>query len=200
MRKTKIICTIGPACSNEATLAAMVKAGMNVARLNFSHGTHESHRRMIDMIKKVREEMDVPLGIMLDTKGPEYRIRTLRGGKATLVDGQTFALTTEDITGDDTRVSVSYKGTVKELSVGDVVTICNGLVILRVEELTETDAICRVENGGEISDNKSMSFPGKVLKQEYLSEQDKADLLFGIANDVDLIACSFVSTVRIWRR
>ncbi|MBQ9120756.1 MAG: pyruvate kinase [Clostridia bacterium] len=194
MRKTKIICTIGPACSDEKTLTAMVKAGMNVARLNFSHGTHESHKKMIDMIKKVRDEMDVPLGIMLDTKGPEYRIRTLRDGKATLMDGDLFALTTEDIVGDNTRVSVSYKGTVKELSVGDVVTICNGLVILRVEELTDTDAICRVENGGEISDNKSMSFPGKVLNQEYLSEQDKSDLLFGIENDVDLIACSFVSS------
>ena len=194
MRKTKIICTIGPACSNETTLTEMVKAGMNVARLNFSHGTHESHKKMIDLVKKVREDMDVPLAIMLDTKGPEYRIRALKDGRATLVDGQTFALTTEDIVGDNTRVSVSYKGTVKELSVGDVVTICNGLVVLRVESLTDTDAICRVENGGEISNNKSMSFPGKVLNQEYLSEQDKADLLFGIENDVDLIACSFVST------
>lgn len=193
MRKTKIICTIGPACSNEETLIKMVKAGMNVARLNFSHGTHESHKVLIDLVKKVREQTNQPLAIMLDTKGPEYRIRTLEGGKATLVDGELFALTTEDIVGNNKRVSVSYKGTVKELSVGDVVSICNGLVVLRVEELTETDAICRVENGGEISDNKSMSFPGKVLNQEYLSEQDKSDLLFGIEQDVDFIACSFVS-------
>lgn len=193
MRKTKIVCTIGPACSDEETLTGMCQAGMNVARLNFSHGTHEEHREKIDLIKRVREKLGLPIAIMLDTKGPEYRIRTFQGGKVTLKEGDTFTFTTRQVEGDETRVSVSYAGLAQDLQVGDRVLVNNGLLIFEVTALTDTDVVCTVIAGGELSDRKSMSFPNKVLKQVYLSEQDKSDLLFGIEQDVDFVACSFVS-------
>lgn len=193
MRKTKIICTVGPACNNEEALTKMCLAGMNVARLNFSHGTHAEHKVMIDLIKRVREKLDLPIAIMLDTKGPEYRIKTFKDGKITLYDGDEFIFTTEDVEGDKKRVSVNYKGLIDDLSVGDTILVNNGLVIFRVKELTGTEAVCTVITGGELSNQKSMSFPNKVLKQTFLSEQDKSDILFGIENDIDYIAASFVS-------
>ncbi len=193
MRKTKIICTIGPACDNEATLTKMCLAGMNVARLNFSHGTHEEHKEKIDLIKRVRELVNMPIAIMLDTKGPEYRIKTFKDKKITLTEGDRFTFTTEEIVGDESRVSVSYKRLNEELNPGDKILLNNGLVIFKVDSITGSDIVCTVESGGELSDRKSMSFPGKVLHQEYLSEQDKADLLFGIKEDVDFVAASFVS-------
>ena len=194
MRKTKIVCTIGPASETEEVLVGLCKAGMNVARLNFSHGTYEDHQRRIDLIKKVREDLHLPITIMLDTKGPEYRIKTFKTKSVELNDGDTFTFTTKDIEGDRERVSVNYDGLVNDLSVGDTVLVNNGLVIFEVMEITDTDVICKVITGGVISDRKSMSFPGKVLKQKYLSEQDKEDLLFGIKNEVDYVAASFVSS------
>ncbi len=194
MRKTKIICTIGPASETEDVLREMCLAGMNVARLNFSHGTHEEHKKKIDLIKKVREELDLPIAIMLDTKGPEYRIRTFENKKVQLKDGDTFTLTTRDVVGNESIVSVSYDRLMEDLSVGDRVLINNGLVIMEVRALTATDAVCDVIVGGELSDRKSMNFPNKVMTNDYLSEQDKSDLLFGIENDVDFVAASFVST------
>ena len=193
MRKTKIVCTIGPACSTEKALTELCLAGMNVARLNFSHGTHEQHLGMINLIKSVRQKLNVPVAIMLDTKGPEYRIKAFKDGRVTLNDGDTFTFTTNEVEGTNEIVSVTYKGMIKDLNVGDRISVNNGLVIFEVIKLTETDAICKVIVGGEISNSKSMSFPNKVLNQEYLSEQDKKDLLFGIENDVDFVACSFVS-------
>ena len=193
MKKTKLICTMGPACSNEDTLARMIHGGMNVARFNFSHGTHEEHRARMDLVKKVRRTLNAPIAIMLDTKGPEYRIRTFANHKVFLNDGDTFTFTPDEIEGDETRVSVSYKDLAQDLHPGDKVLLNNGLVIFEVVELAGNDVVCRVLVGGEISDRKSMSFPNKVLKQAYLSEQDKADLLFGIEMDVDFVACSFVS-------
>ncbi len=194
LRKTKIICTIGPACENEETLTAMCKAGMNVARLNFSHGTHEDHLKRIQLIRSVREKLNLPIAIMLDTKGPEYRIKTFANGPVMLKDGDLFSLTTEDIQGNETKVSVTYTSLTEELVPGDTVLINNGLVILKVEDIHGNDVVCRVQNGGMLSDRKSMNFPGKVLKQDFLSEQDKKDLLFGIENGVDFVAASFVST------
>lgn len=194
MKKTKIICTIGPACEDEQVLEGMIRAGMNVARFNFSHGTHEEHRRKMDIVKRVRDRMGQPVAIMLDTKGPEYRIRTFKGGRVLLREGDTFTFTTEQIEGDNTRVAVSYADLPAELSAGDPILLNNGLIEFRVESTTETEVITRVIIGGELSDRKSMSFPGKVLRQEFLSEQDKSDLLFGIENDVDFVACSFVSS------
>ncbi len=193
MRKTKIVCTIGPACNNEETLTKMCLAGMNVARLNFSHGTYEEHQKNIDLIKKVREKLNLPIAIMLDTKGPEYRIKTFKKGKINLKSGDNFSFTVEDIVGDETRVSVNYKGIINDLEIGDKILLNNGLMSFAVKEITEKDIVCEVLVGGELSDRKSMSFPDKVLKQEYLNEQDKKDILFGLKNDVDYIACSFVS-------
>ena len=193
MRKTKIVCTIGPACDNEDTLTQMCLAGMNVARLNFSHGTHEEHRLKLERIKRVRERLNLPIAIMLDTKGPEYRTGCLADGRVMLAKGDRFTFTAEDVPGDRTRVSVSYKHLARELEPGDTVLVNNGLMVFRVLECTDTEVRCEVVAGGELTDRKSMSFPGKVLKQTYLSEQDKADIRFGVENDVDFIACSFVS-------
>ena len=194
MRKTKIVCTIGPACNTEETLKRMCLAGMNVARLNFSHGTHEEHLETINLIKKVRSELNLPIAILLDTKGPEFRIKTFKDGKIFLNENDKFTFTTDEIEGDETRVSVNYKGLPADMAPGDRILLNNGLVIFTVESVTDTDINCRVDAGGELSNRKSMSFPNKVLKQIYLSEYDKSDILFGIENGVDFIACSFVST------
>jgi len=193
MRKTKIICTIGPSCDNEITLTKMIKEGMNVARLNFSHGTHEDHKEKIELVKRVREKLNRPIPIMLDTKGPEYRIMTFENKKVMLEDGAEFTFTAEDIIGNETRVSVSYKNLANEMNVGDTILLNNGLVVFKVEGIEGCEIHCRVVSGGELSDRKSMSFPGKVLKQKFLSEQDKKDLLFGIEMGVDFVAASFVS-------
>lgn len=194
MRKTKIICTIGPSSENEETLTQMCLAGMNVARLNFSHGTHEEHARKIELIKQVRQKLGLPIAIMLDTKGPEYRIRTFADGKVTIADGSTFTFTTDEVEGDETRVSVNYKALHKDLKPGDVVTVNNGMVQFEVEEICGHDIRCKCLVGGVLSNRKSMSFPNKVMSGPYLSEQDKADILFGIEHGVDFIAASFVST------
>ncbi|MDY3815532.1 MAG: pyruvate kinase [Candidatus Limiplasma sp.] len=193
MRKTKIICTIGPACTNEETIRRMCLAGMNVARLNFSHGSHEEHLERINLLKKVRRELNLPIAIMLDTKGPEYRIGCFEKGRVELKEGEPFTLTAEDVPGDETRVSVSYKGLCAELHPGDRVLINNGLLILEVLEANPKEARCVVVTGGALSDRKSMSVPNRVFRQEYLSQRDKEDILFGAENDVDFIACSFVS-------
>ena len=194
MRKTKIICTIGPSSQNEETLTKMCLAGMNVARLNFSHGTHEEHEKKIALIKKVREKLGLPIAIMLDTKGPEYRIRTFASGKVTIPDGAEFTFTTDEVEGDETRVSVNYKALHKDLKPGDEVTVCNGMVRFEVLSVEGHDIHCKCLVGGLLSDRKSMSFPNKVMSGPYLSEQDKSDILFGIEHGVDFIAASFVST------
>ena len=193
MRKTKIVCTLGPACSDEATVTAMCKAGMNVARLNFSHNTHEDHKKRIDLLKKVREKLGLPIALMLDTKGPEYRIKTFKNGKITLKEGDSFTFTADEIEGDEKRVSINYKGLPNDLKKGDKILLNNGLLSFEVVSTTNTDVNCKVIVGGELSDRKSMSFPNKTLKQKYLSEQDKDDIAFGIKEGIDFIACSFVS-------
>ncbi len=193
MRKTKIVCTLGPACSDKQTLIEMCKAGMNVARLNFSHNTHADHEKRIALIKEVREELGLPIAIMLDTKGPEYRIKTFKNGRITLKEGDTFTFTADEVEGDETRVSVNYKGLPHDLEKGDIILLNNGLLSFEVTDKTDTDVLCRVVIGGELSDRKSMSFPNKTLKQKYLSDQDKQDIKFGIEHGIDFIACSFVS-------
>ena len=193
LRKTKIVCTIGPASSDENTIREMCKAGMNVARLNFSHNTHSDHAERIETIKKVREELNLPIAILLDTKGPEYRIKTFKNDKIFLKNGDKFIFTSEEIEGDETKVSVNYKDLPKEMNKGDKILLNNGLLSFEVDDCTETEVITTVLIGGELSNRKSMSFPNKTLKQVYLSEQDKADILFGIRHDIDFLACSFVS-------
>lgn len=193
MKKTKIICTLGPASDSEKIISDLVDAGMNVARLNFSHGTHAEHAAKIAMIKKVREQKKVPLPIMLDTKGPEFRIKTFAEGKITLKEGDPFTFTTKDIVGDKTRVGVSFKGICSQMNAGDKILLNNGLMVFEVVKVDKTDVVCKTLVGGELSNRKSMFFPDKELDMEYLSEQDKADLKFGIEQGVDFIACSFVS-------
>ena len=194
MRKTKIICTIGPASENKETLITMCKAGMNVARLNFSHGTYPEQQFKIDLIKQVRQELGLPIAIMLDTKGPEYRIRTFESGRITLNEGDDFIFTTDEVEGDRHRVSVNYKHLTENLKPGDRILVNNGLVVFEVTGIRGSDVQTRVIVGGELSNRKSMSFPNKVMSGPYLSEQDKQDLLFGIQNEVDFVAASFVST------
>ncbi len=193
MKKTKIVCTLGPASETEEVISAMADAGMNVARINFSHGTHEEHAKKIEVIKKVREEKGIPLPIMLDTKGPEFRIKTFKNGKVFLNEGDTFSFTAEEIEGDEKRVSVSYKNICSEMQPGDKILLNNGLMVFEVTEVKAPDVICKVVIGGELSNRKSMFFPEKELDLVYLSEQDKSDLLFGIEHEVDFVACSFVS-------
>ena len=194
MRKTKIICTIGPASDSEEMLEALCKNGMNVARLNFSHGSHEGYKSIMERIRRVREKLSLPVAVMLDTKGPEYRIKTFKEGKVTVKDGDPFIFTTEDTVGDETRVSVNYDHLTDDLSVGDLILVNNGLVSFRVDRIEGKDVHTTVLIGGVLSDRKSMNFPGRVLRHEYLSEQDKADLLFGIREEIDFVAASFVSS------
>ncbi len=194
MRKTKIICTIGPACQNEETLTQMCLAGMNVARLNFSHGTYEEQKEKIELIKMVREKLNMPIAIMLDTKGPEYRIKTFACEKVEIAEGADFTFTVDDVEGDETRVSVNYKRLNQDLCPGDVVTVNNGLVKFQVQEIEGSDIHCKCLVGGTLSNRKSMSFPHKTMSGPYLSEQDRSDIIFGIEHGVDFVAASFISS------
>mgnify|MGYP003079907658 CR=1 FL=1 len=194
MRKTKIICTIGPASQNKETLTAMCKAGMNVARMNFSHGTYPEQQAKMDLVKEVRQELGLPIAIMLDTKGPEYRIGTFASGKVEVKTGDSFTFTTQDVAGDETKVSVNYKNLHKDLKPGNTVTVNNGIVQFEVESIENTEIHCKCLAGGTLSDRKSMSFPNKVMSGPYISQQDRSDILFGIAHGVDYVAASFVST------
>lgn len=193
MRRTKIVCTLGPASETKEVVTGLCKAGMNVARLNFSHNTHADHQRRINIIKEVRKELNLPIAIMLDTKGPEYRIKTFENGKIELTEGVQFTFTTDDVIGTQERVSVNYAELPHELAIGDTILLNNGLLSFRVKNISGNDILCDVVCGGTLSDRKSMSFPGKVMSQPYLSEQDKSDIKFGVDNGIDYIACSFVS-------
>ena len=168
MKKTKIICTIGPASESKETFSEMAKAGMDVVRINFSHGTHEEHAKKIKMIKEVRAEQNLPLPILLDTKGPEFRIKTFKDGKIKLNKGDTFTFTTEEIEGDETRVSVSYAGICQDMLPGDKILLNNGLVVFRVVSVETPNIHCVVEIGGELSNRKSMFFPDKELHLDFL--------------------------------
>ena len=196
MRKTKIICTIGPASENEEVLTQMCLAGMNVARLNFSHGSHEEHAQKVALIKRVREKLNLPIAILLDTKGPEYRIRTFKDGKVEIKTGDTFTFTVDEIEGDETIVAVNYKQLNQDLKPGDIVTVNNGMVKFEVQKIEGANIITTCLVGGTLSNRKSMSFPNKVMSGPYLSEQDKADIIFGIQQGVDFVAASFVSTAQ----
>ena len=201
MRKTKIICTIGPASENEETLTQMCLAGMNVARLNFSHGTHAEHERKIELVKRVRQKLGLPIAIMLDTKGPEYRIGTFASGKVEVKTGDSFTFTTQDVAGDETKVSVNYKNLHKDLKPGNTVTVNNGIVQFEVESIENTEIHCKCLAGGTLSDRKSMSFPNKVMSGPYISQQDRSDILFGIAHGVDNVEeiCSVCGGIMIAR-
>ncbi len=191
MRRTKIICTLGPASTTEAALTEMLRAGMNVARLNFSHGTHEEHRKTIETFRSVRDKLKLPAAVLLDTKGPEIRLGKVKDG-AVLHDGQPFVFTTADIEGDDSRVSVSYKELPSQVKQGDSLLIDDGRIRLTVDETTDTEIHCIVKNGGPIKTHKGVNVPNVALDMPYISPADEADLLFGIEQDVDFVAASFV--------
>jgi pyruvate kinase len=193
MRKTKIVCTIGPASESEEMIEKLCKAGMNVARLNFSHGSHEEHKKRIETIRKVSSRLKLPIAILLDTKGPEFRIKTFADGKVELKRGDTFTFRSYESVGDKTGVSVNFEGLTKDVKPGDHILVSNGLMDFVVKEIKGDDVICETQNDGVLSDRKSMNFPGKIMSAEFLSAQDKEDILFGIEQGVDFIACSFVS-------
>jgi len=192
MRKTKIVATLGPASSNAEIIRAMLGAGMNVVRLNFSHGTHESHEEVIALFRQVRDEMGLAAAVLLDTKGPEIRVGLLEGGQALLETGGRFTLTTEQVLGSAQRVSISYKDLPGQIAEGTRLLIDDGRISLRAIRVAETEIECEVEIGGPVKDRKGVNIPGSRLAMPYLSEADKADLLFGIAHDVDFVAASFV--------
>lgn len=194
MRKTKIVCTLGPSSTDEAIIKEMLQAGMNVARLNFSHGSHEGHKKTIEKFRRVRDELGIPAAVLLDTKGPEIRTGNFVNGEEMLVDGQTFTLTTEAFEGTKEKVSVTYKNLPREVKKGNLVLINDGKIVIRVEETTETDVICTVVHGGKISNHKGINLPNVNLTMPYISPQDRADIIFGIENNVDYIAASFVRT------
>ena len=191
MKNTKMVATIGPASESEEVLRALFEEGVNVARLNFSHGSHEEHKIKIDRIKKLRREMDLPIGIMLDTKGPEIRLGEIEG-EVLLEIGDKFILTREDLIGDKSIASISYKDLYKDLKVGDRILIDDGLVELLVKDIVGEDIITEVENSGTISSHKGVNVPGVDIKLPALTERDIEDIKFGIKEDVDFIAASFI--------
>lgn len=191
--KTKIVCTIGPACSDEETLRQMMLAGMNVARFNMSHGTHESHRELIDKVKKVRFELGLPVSIMIDTKGPEIRIKQFKNGKIKLVPNQDFAITTENVEGDETIVSVTYDKFPEIVKPGTRILLNDGLIELVADKVTSTVVYTKVVVGGELSNNKSINLPSVELNMDYLSPNDKSDLAFGVEEQAEVYSISFVN-------
>ena len=193
MKRTKIICTMGPNTDDEEMMRKLAKAGMDIARFNFSHGDHEEQKTRMYLLKKVRKELKLPIAILLDTKGPEIRTGILEGGqKVYLEEGSQFTLTTEQIEGNNTRCSQTYKDLPKDVKAGDTILIDDGLIQLTVEEVTDTDVVCRVVNGGELGQKKGINVPNVEVKLPAITEQDKNDILFGIEQGIDFIAASFV--------
>jgi len=194
MKKTKIICTLGPSTDDDNVLRCMIKTGMDIARLNFSHGVYEDHDKRINQIKRLRDELGVPIAVMLDTRGPEIRLKTFKGGSAKISAGQSFTLTTEEIEGDNTIASITYKDLVSVAKPGTSIMIDDGATELRVENAKGSNIACKVLNDAELKDNKSINLPGIELPMPYISDKDMDDIRFGISRDIDFIAASFVRT------
>ena len=196
MRKTKIICTLGPSTDSPEILQAMMENGMDVARFNFSHGSHDEHKRRLEELKALRKKLNLPVAALLDTKGPEIRLRTFEEGKVTLEAGQHFTLTAREVIGTQEICSVSYKNLAQDVHVGSQIMLDDGLISMKVVERTETDVLCLVENGGLVKDRKGVNVPGVHLSMPYMSAQDRADILFGIQEGFDFIAASFCRTAQ----
>lgn len=192
MRKTKIICTIGPASESKEMLKALLLAGMNVARFNFSHGDYEEHRVKYERAVATAKELNLPLATMMDTKGPEIRLLDFEGGKVYLESGQNFSLTTDEVMGTSKRASITYKNLKNDIEIGKTILIDDGLIELTVKEIKDTDIICEVINGGYVSNHKGINVPGVVLSMPYINEVDKQDILFGVKMGYDYLAASFV--------
>lgn len=197
MRKTKIVCTMGPSTADDNVLRELMKAGMNVARQNFSHGDHETHLKIFEQVKRIREELGLPVASLLDTKGPEVRVKQFKAGKAELKEGQIFTLTTREVEGSSDEVSITYKNLAKDIDIGARILADDGLIEMKVIEIDtkpEGDDIrCKIVHGGFLSNNKSCNFPGAKLSMPYVSERDKSDIIFGCKTGFDFIAASFVS-------
>lgn len=195
-RKTKIICTLGPASEDPKTMELLMRAGMNVARFNFSHGDHDEQRSRLATLRQVRKKLNLPVAALLDTKGPEIRLKTFADKKVTLETGQEFTLTTRDVTGDQNIVSITYADLPKDVSVGTHILIDDGLIELSVLSLNDTDIRCEVINGGVVSDKKGVNVPNVSLSMDYISPKDYKDIVFGVKEDFDFIAASFVRTAQ----
>ena len=191
IRKTKIVCTMGPNLFEKHLIAPLMKAGMNVARFNFSHGTYETHQHYYDEVCRIRDELGLPVATMLDTKGPEIRVRSFKNGRVTLQNGQLFTLTTDEVEGDEERVSITYKELPQDIAVGSSILIDDGLIGMQVERIDGADIVCRVLNGGVVSNNKGVNIPDAHLSMPFISEKDHQDILFAIKNGYDFIAASF---------
>lgn len=194
MRKTKIICTIGPSSESEEKLRELILAGMNVARFNFSHGTHEEQKGKFAKLLKVSSELNMPVASLLDTKGPEIRLKDFEGGKVMLEAGQTFTLTTEEVMGTAERATITYKGLKDDVSKGQTILIDDGKIEMVIENISDTEIICRVVNGGPVSNHKGINVPGAILSMPYISEVDRADIIFCAKMGFDFLAASFART------
>ena len=193
MKKTKIVCTMGPNTNDKDLMRKLVESGMDIARFNFSHGDHEEQKSRMDMLKEIREEVGSPVAILLDTKGPEIRTGLLREGKkVNLEEGQIFTLTTEVIEGDERKVSITYDGLVEDLEIGKTILIDDGLIELKVKELTDIEIVCTVVNGGELGQRKGVNVPNVPVRLPALTQKDREDIIFGVEQGVDFIAASFV--------
>ena len=196
MRRTKIICTLGPSTDKGDVLRQLMIAGMDVARLNFSHQTHEEQKVRVDQVKKLREELNLPIALLLDTKGPEIRLKSFKEPKVYLEAGAPFTLTSRDIEGDNTIAAITFAKLPMEVFPGTKILIDDGLIELRVDSATDTDILCTVINGGPVSARKSINVPGIKLSLPFLSEQDKADIAFAVQEDFEFIAASFTRTAQ----
>lgn len=194
MRKTKIICTIGPSSQGKEKLRELMLSGMNVARFNFSHGSHEEQKMKLDNVREASADLNLPIATLLDTKGPEIRLKDIEGGRTELLTGQHFILTTQEVLGNSERVSITYKNLISDIKEGMTILIDDGLIEMIIERIEGTEIICSVINGGPISNHKGVNVPGAVLSMPYISEVDRSDILFGIEMDFDFIACSFART------
>lgn len=192
MRETKIICTLGPASDTKEILFAMAKAGMNIARFNMSHGTHQEHLAKLNAVRQINQEGEVHIETMLDTKGPEVRIGTFEKGKITILEGQKFTFVCQDIVGDQTKVAVNYPDLYKFVEKGDTILLNDGLLTLTIDQVCGKEIICTAQNSGDVSDRKGVFVPGVNLQMPFLSDVDKADVLFGIKEGFDMVAASFV--------
>lgn len=200
MKRTKIICTLGPATSKKTTLKALIRAGMDIARFNFSHGSHEEHAQRVDMVKNLREELNAPVAMLLDTKGPEIRTGLLKDGKKVMLEaGSEFVLTTGDYVGDAHKVAITYEELYKDVKKGGRILIDDGLIELKIEDIKNKEIHCRVVNGGELGEHKGVNVPYVKVKLPGITEQDKKDILFGITQEFDYIAASFVRDAKAIR-
>ena len=196
MRKTKIICTLGPSTDKDGVLRELIANGMNVARFNFSHGSHEEHKGRLDLLKSLREELGKPVAALLDTKGPEIRLKDFKNGTEMLEAGQTFTLTTRDVEGTKEICSITYKDLLQDVAPGGTIMLDDGLIKLQIQTVNDTDIVCTVLNSGKIKNKKGVNVPGVHLSMPYMSQRDKDDIIFGIEQGFDFIAASFVRTAQ----